>query len=277
MAFKAPTDIPNSVPEGGKARRVYLLLKDDIARGALADGAGLPSEHKLAAQYQVSRVTIRRALDALLQDGLIEKRAGSGSRIRANGISRQLVKADIATLMPHLEQMAGKTEARLLEFGYCEASAVIAGALDLNEGARVQRAVRVRFMNGRPFSYLITHVPEEVALSYSEADLATQPLYALLELGGVRIGSANQTVSATLATPDVATSLNVAAGSALLTLERVVRDERGHGVEHLTASYRPDRFQLSMSLERVGDSENRHWEPIVGLQADMGALKEAAE
>lgn len=276
MAFKVPPDMPNSVPEGGKARRVYLLLKDDIARGVLADGEGLPSEHKLAEQYQVSRVTIRRALDALLKDGLIEKRAGSGSRIRANGISQQLVKADIATLMPHLEQMAGKTEARLLEFGYCEASASIAGALDLDENARVQRAVRVRFMNGQPFSYLITHVPEDVALSYSEADLATRPLYALLELGGVQIGSANQSVSATLATPDVAKSLNVPAGSALLTLDRVVRDERGRGVEHLAALYRPDRFQLSMSLERVGDSENRHWEPIVGLQADMGVLEEVS-
>ncbi|MEM1287596.1 MAG: GntR family transcriptional regulator [Pseudomonadota bacterium] len=267
----------SSVPEGGKAHRVYLLLKDDITRGVLADGAGLPSEQKLAELYSVSRVTIRRALNALLRDGLIEKRAGSGSRVRSDSITRQLIKADISTLLPHLEQIASKTDARLLEFGYCEAPAAIAQGLGLTEKARVQRAVRVRFINGEPFSYLVTHVPEEVALSYSEADLATQPLFGLLELGGVRIGGASQTVSATLATPDLAASLKVAAGSALLTLERVVRDEHGRGVEHLLASYRPDRFQLSMSLERVGDHENRHWEPIVDLKSEMNAHREAAE
>lgn len=210
-------------------------------------------------------VTIRRALEALAGDGLIEKRAGSGSVVRSGRATRQTIKADIANLVPHLAEMGAKTEARLLEFGYQPASAAIASALGLAEGARVQRAVRVRLLDGQPFSHLVTHVPEDVALSYSEADLATRPLYSLLELGGVRIASAQQSVSATLAAPDIARALDVPTGSALLSLERIVRDEQGRGVEYLAASYRPDRYQLSMSLDRVGHGENRHWEPIVQL------------
>ena len=272
MAVQPSPDTTDSIPEGGKARRVYLLLKDDIARGVLEDGASLPGEHKLADLYDVSRVTIRRALQALARDGLIEKRTGSGSRVRTSRANRQTIKADIATLVPHLAEMGEKTEARLLEFAYQPASLAVAQALGLAEGARVQRAVRVRLLDGQAFSYLVTHVPEDVALSYSEADLATRPLYSLLELGGVRIDSAQQSVSATLAAPDVAAALDVPAGSALLSLERIVRDEQGRGVEHLAASYRPDRYQLSMSLERVGENENRHWEPIVGVESDFNGI-----
>ena len=53
------------LPEGGKARRVYLLLSEGIARGTYAVGTRLPGEHRLAAEFGVSRVTVRRALDAL--------------------------------------------------------------------------------------------------------------------------------------------------------------------------------------------------------------------
>jgi GntR family transcriptional regulator len=269
MVVQPSPDVTDSIPEGGKARRVYLQLKDDIARGVLEDGVNLPGEHRLAETYSVSRVTIRRALEALAADGLIEKRAGSGSVVRSGRATRQTIKADIANLVPHLAEMGAKTEARLLEFGYRPAAAAIANALGLAEGTRVQRAVRVRLLDGQPFSYLVTHVPEDVALSYSEADLATRPLYSLLELGGVRIDSAQQSVSAILAAPDIASALDVPTGSALLSLERVVRDEQGRGVEHLAASYRPDRYQLSMSLDRVGDGENRHWEPIVQLETGL--------
>ena len=265
----------DSAPEGGKARRVYLSLKADILSGTFAEGDALPGEHKLAAMHDVSRVTVRRALDALAHDGLIEKRVGSGSIVRAQPGNQHTVTADIATLMPQLAQMAEKTEARLLSFAYVPASAALCEALGLPEGARVQRAVRVRYLEGKPFSYLITNVPEDVAASYSEADLATKPLYALLELGGVRIESAHQSVSALLASPDIAGALDVPVGSALLSLARVVRDEGGRGVEHLTAHYRPDRFQLSMSLERVGSPDNRHWAPIVAVAAQPAPVRKS--
>jgi len=114
-----------------------------------------------------------------------------------------------------------------------------------------------------PFSHLTTHVPEPIARNYSEADLATTPLFRLLERGGVRIDGARQSVTAALAAPDVADALDIATGTALLSLTRVVRDAAGHGVEYLSALYRPDMFRLEMSLARVGDGGNRHWQPVI--------------
>jgi GntR family transcriptional regulator len=107
-------------------------------------------------------------------------------------------------------------------------------------------------------------VPAQIAQNYSENDLATTPLFQLLERSGVQIKEAHQSVGATLAGPEVAEALEVEVGSALLSLRRVVRDVNGSGVEYLAGLYRPDMFRLEMPLTRVGRGTERHWEPTIG-------------
>lgn len=254
----------SGLPEGGKARRVYLLLRDEISNGVFKQGARLPGEHKLAESFDVSRITIRRALDALAADGWIEKKPGAGSVVRATNQDNRRLSADFATLIPYLVQMDKNTTARLLSFSYHRAPSAVAEALGLEEGAEVQKAVRVRSLEGQTFSHLTTYVPKEIALSYDEADLATQPLFRLLERSGVSVQSARQSVTAAMATPDVADALGISVGAPLLYVQRIVRDAEGQGVEHLSALYRPDLFRLEMDLARVGTGEARHWAPVIG-------------
>ena len=249
------------LPEGGKARRVYLQLRDEIARGAIPVGAAFPGEQRLADLHDVSRVTVRRALAALVNDGLIEKRNGAGSVVTAMAQNTGIA-ANMATLIPQIVQMGSNTTARLLSFGYNTPPHVVAEALGTR--GRVQTAVRIRMLEGSPFSHLTTYVPEDIAVNYSEQDLADTPLFQLLERSGVQVNDASQTVSATLASPEVAAALEVSVGAALLSLHRVVRDADGRGVEYLSALYRPDMFRLEMDLTRVGGGETRHWEPVIG-------------
>lgn len=256
------TDVATSAPDGGKAQRVYLSLRDEITSGSRLAGNVLDGEHALARSFGVARVTVRRALAALVEDGLIERRPGLGTVVRAPACSTRTVTADCATLLPQLLEMDQQTTARLLAFAYVDAPASVAKALRLDASERVQRAVRVRSIEGQPFSHLTTHVPEAIASGYSEADLATMPLFRLLERSGVRVDHAQQTISATLATPETAPALELQVGAALIALTRVVYDEAGRGIEHLQALYRPDRFRLEMSLSRVGDADSRHWAPV---------------
>lgn len=251
------------LPEVGRARRVYLLLRDDIQAGRYPTGSFLPGEQRLAEAHGVSRVTVRRALENLAADGLIEKRAGAGSVVRVPD-APAAIAADMATLIPQVVQMGQSSTARLLSFSYGAPPARVAAGLGLAEGARVQIAVRLRLAAGRAFSHLTTYVPEEIAAHYSEADLATTPLFRLLERSGVALARASQSVTATLASPAVAEALGIAAGSALLSLTRIVRDAEGRGVEYLSAEYRPDLFRLKMDLARVGEDGARHWEPVIG-------------
>jgi len=250
------------LPEGGKARRVYLQLLDDISSGTYPDGTVLPGEQKLAALLGVSRVTVRRALDALEVDGLIDRRAGAGTTVRASG-GRRSMAADFTTLMPQVVAMGHATTARLISFSYGVPPAAVAAAMRIAPQENVQTAVRLRLMEDQPFSHLTTFVPESIAQNFTEAELATTPLFRLLERSGVEVETAGQTVSATLASPDVAGHLGLSVGAPLLSLNRVVRDAQGRGVEYLAALYRPDMFKLEMTLSRVGAGEARHWEPVV--------------
>lgn len=262
MSAKPVDLLISGLPEGGKARRVYLQLLNDISSGVFPCGAVLPGEQKLAASLNVSRVTVRRALDALAAEGLIDRRPGAGTTVRRAAV-RPSMAADFTTLMPQVVQMGHETTARLLSFSYGVPPANVAAAMRIAPHGNVQTAVRLRLVEEQPFSHLTTYVPEAIAQNYTEAELATTPLFRLLERSGVEVESADQSVSATLASPEVAGHLGLSVGAPLLSLNRVVRDADGKGVEYLAALYRPDMFKLEMTLSRVGAGDARHWEPVV--------------
>jgi GntR family transcriptional regulator len=137
----------------------------------------------------------------------------------------------------------------------------VAEALGVGPSELLQRSIRVRSVDRVPFSYLTTHVPESIALTFTKQELAARPLLELLERAGVKVEHARQRISAGLATPDVAEALEVRAGSPLIELVRVVYDQSGRAVEHLNALYRPDRYAFEMDLVRSGTTDTDAWSP----------------
>ncbi|MBL6431463.1 MAG: UTRA domain-containing protein [Alphaproteobacteria bacterium] len=95
--------------------------------------------------------------------------------------------------------MGQSTTAEVLSFAYVPAGEDIAHALEVEPGTEVQRAVRVRRLDGEPMSYLVTYVPADIGRHYGSDDLNVQPLLHLLERAGVDVASARQTISATVA------------------------------------------------------------------------------
>jgi GntR family transcriptional regulator len=244
-----------------KARQVYLVLRDRILSAAIGFGEKLPTENNLARAHGVSRVTVRRALAELARERLIERRPSAGTRVMYRP-SPAPITGDIAGVLADLAEMGRRTTVKLLSFGYVPAVGAIADALGVAAGEILQRSLRVRLIDGQPFSYLTTHVPERIGLTYTKAELAAKPLLSLIERSGVKVERARQRISAALATPETAEPLQVNSGSPLIELVRVVYDRHGRGVEHLQALYRPDRYNLEMDLERSGRSSGRTWSPM---------------
>jgi GntR family transcriptional regulator len=243
-----------------KARQVYLVLRDRILSSAIAPGARLPNENDLARFHRVSRVTVRRALAELERERLIERRRSSGTRVIYQPSSAPMT-ADIAGVLANLTEMGERTASKLLAFDYVPAPRAVADALGLDADDETQRSVRMRSVDGMPFSYLTAHVPARIGRTYTKQELATRPLLALLERSGVGIERASQRISAVLATPETARVLKVKVGSPLIELVRVVHDRDGRGVEHLHALYRPDRYKIEMDLVRSGKPSERTWSP----------------
>jgi GntR family transcriptional regulator len=245
-----------------KAKQVYLVLRDRILSGALGFGAKLSTENELADCHGVSRVTVRRALGELARERLIERRRSAGTRVIYRP-SPAPITADISGVLANIADMGRRTAVKLLSFDYVPAEGGVAQVLEVAPDQLLQRSVRVRSVDGLPFSYLITHVPESVSVTFTQQELASRPLLELLERAGVKIEHARQRISAGLATPDVAEALGVRSGSPLIELVRVVYDQSGRGVEHLHALYRPDRYAFEIDLVRSGAADTKAWAPVV--------------
>jgi GntR family transcriptional regulator len=237
--------------------QVFLIMRDRILDGMYPPGGLLPSEQEIMRAFDVSRITAKRAMDELAAVGMVRRERGRGTIVTYKAPPR--LETGIEGLLENLLAMGLETDVDLKEFGYVPAGNEIARALGLQPGEMVQCAVRVRSLEGKPFSHLTTYVPEAIGMQYGRDDLASKPLLMLLERCGVSVGGAEQTISATLADPAVARALETETGSPLIRIARIVRDESGRGVEYLIGYYRPDRYQYRMALHRVQDRGRTTW------------------
>ena len=229
----------------------------------------MPTENELAHKHRVSRVTVRRALGELERERLIERRRSAGTRVTYRQ-GPAPITADISGVLANLADMGRHTAVELLSFDYVPAEGAIAQALGVGSDQLLQRSVRVRSVDGLPFSYLTTHVPESISVTFTRQELASRPLLDLLERAGVKVELARQRFSAGLATPEVARALGVRAGSPLIELVRVVHDQAGNGVEHLHARYRPDRYAFEIDLVRSGAAKAKAWSPVPRRTGKIG-------
>ncbi|MBT3700973.1 MAG: GntR family transcriptional regulator [Alphaproteobacteria bacterium] len=241
--------------------QIYMIFRNKILNREYVEGNLLPSEDETSRIYNVSRITAKRALNDLAEEGLVVRERGRGTRVIYRGVAPP-VKAHVEGMLENIMSMGLETEVTLLEFDYMHATDPVASAIGCTTQDVVQRAVRVRHLEAEPFSHLLTYVPESVGRSYTREDLATTPLLILLERSGVEVTRAEQTLTATAADPEVAALLGVDLTTPLLRIQRIVYDQLDRPVEFITGLYRPDRYQYRMDLSRVqANPGQKAWSP----------------
>jgi GntR family transcriptional regulator len=205
----------------------------------------------------VSRITVRRALERLEQEGLVTRRRGAGTFARTPTPSP--LRESLRGLIENLLAMGLRTDVKLVDFAYLPAPPDAAAALEIPVGTLAQKAVRVRSAPraGVPFSHLTTWVPEEIGRRYDARDLATRPLLQLLEQAAGPAVRAEQVISAKLADSTVAPLLGIEQGSALLWVRRQVRNGEGRVIEAIEALYRPELYEYALDMVR----EDGLWNP----------------
>ena len=246
-----------------KYHQIYLLLREQLHEGKFAQG--LPGELALMKQFSVARVTVRRALEQLAAEGLISREPGRGTRaldVGTTGAPAHAEKgqrAHLTGLLENLVSMGLRTSVRVLEVETVTASANVAQALQLKVGDPVQKAIRVRSTKDGPLSHITTYVPGDIGRKFGRRELSRKPILVLLEESGVKVGRAQQTISAKLADVLVARHLEVAVGSALLAVRRLIYDDQERPIQWLHGLYRPDRYEYEMQLSRVGGIDAKVW------------------
>jgi GntR family transcriptional regulator len=202
---------------------------------------------------------VRKALERLQTEGLIDRRPGRGTQPRKSTAPAQNDAARLGGLLENIVSMGLRTQVQVLSCAVVAAPAAVSRRLALPADSRVQRAVRVRSNHQGPLSHITTWVPAELARRFGRRELAHEPILLLLERSGVRIGRAAQSISACPADAAVAAQLGVKRGTALLAVERLVYDVDDRPVQWLQGLYRPDRYQYEMQLSRVGGLAAKVW------------------
>jgi GntR family transcriptional regulator len=228
-------------------RAIADELRGRVESGELRPGRLLPSESELSRTHAVSRVTVRKALDLLREEGLIDARQGFGWFVAADPVRQALGR--LGTIEDQLAQLGLSSERRVVGFRFVAPPARVHQVLGVDAVLEVRR---VNLADGQPFARVTVWCPEDVGAGLSQADVERTPFY---ELVGVPIGGATQTIGAAGAGAADAGLLEVPVGSPVLRCERVTRDSEDRPLlvsEHVFPAHRTEfvvdlpRFEPSM-------------------------------
>lgn len=228
-------------------RQLFLVLHDEIDRGVIAPGDALPTEQTLCDQFGVSRITVRRALADLAEQGYIERRQGVGSFVREHDPSEP-ADALLAgrSYMDGLRQTQFETEVDVVELGARRPPRTIAEALGTSGELLHILRVRRQRRTGEPLIVSDAWLPTELADTLTESALLRAPLYELLSDAGVVVDRVQHEITAEIAGPRNAHLLDTAIGAALLRLNRLafVGAAPHH---HLSVLLSPNRSRVVMT------------------------------
>ena len=230
-------------------QQVYVALRGWIADGTLKAGSRLPTEPELCVAFEVSRITVRRAVDDLVSEGLVSRRQGSGTFVE-KGVGRRPVTLDLNEVSLRVANLGRTTLVADLRVQWVSADEVTRAALGLPADARVHRSQRVRTRDGERLGIVTTWVTEDVGRLLRKAELRQKTVLELIEQAGVQVESAEQSIGAALAGIDAARALGIPVGSPLVCIERVVRSTGGRPVERVEALWRADAYQWRMRMRR---------------------------
>lgn len=225
-------------------RQLFLVLHDEIARGAVAAGEALPTEQELCRQFGVSRITVRRALADLVDAGMIERRHGVGSFVTDTATRRG--HDPTRSYLDELRQVEFETEVEVLEFGVRQPPVAVASRLGHAEAALHVLRLRRERSTSEPLMLTEAWLPATLEARLSADALAGAPLYQLLYGAGVGLDGLDHELSAEVAGPRIAALLGTAIGAAVIRVNTVAHaGGRPHHV--LSIAMSPSRSRVLLS------------------------------
>lgn len=233
---------------------LYFTIKKDIINKIqnhfLLPGDILPTENQLCKDYNVSRVTIRRAIEELIASGMLERQLGQSARVSESVIPRSL--NNLTGLHEELETKGIKCSSFILsdEIITTPPSEIIS-RMNISEETPLQWIERLRYANGKSLCYQTIYLNTSICGNIDSRNLVSRSLYkTLITEKKVNISTAEQTIEACLSDHRVSALLELPQLSCLLKVSRTAYDSNGKCFEYSESSYIASRYKLSMTLGR---------------------------
>jgi GntR family transcriptional regulator len=226
-------------------RRIEQVLRERIT--AMRPGDRLPSDAELVAEFGVSRMTARSAMQRLAEEGLVARHPGRGSFVAVPATHRRTDR--LMTFSREMTRRGRVPSSRLLTRGIRPSSRTEAIALALAPGEPVLEVRRIRLADGQPIALETAVLIASCAEAVLAADLETGSLHAAIIAGGLTLQRGTGTVEAGPATAEDARLLDIRRGDPLLIERRVIFDDRDQRVEATESRYPADRYALDVSFD----------------------------
>lgn len=233
------------------AAPLYLQIKEaltaQIRSGELRAHQRLPSERQLSDAFDVSRMTARQALQALVWDGVAYARVGKGTFVAGPKIDQQL--HSLSGFSEDVRGRGGRPSSQVLEARILPATADVAVALALAPGTPVALLTRVRFANGTPLAIEAAYLPAALTPDLFAHDFSVESLYDVLTRDyGLTLTHAEQRIEAVLAGPRELELLALTPPAAVLKIQRLTKTGDGKPVEWVLSAYRGDTYAFHSLL-----------------------------
>ncbi|MFV0559686.1 MAG: GntR family transcriptional regulator [Enterococcus sp.] len=231
--------MPNHLPV---YLQIHNQLKNEIESGVWEIGSRLPSERELAVKFNVSRMTLRQAIQTLADEGILERKIGSGTYVARQKVQEKMTGTTSFTEI--MESQNRVPSSKTVSYFVTSPSTSEMEKLQLKKEDTIVRMERIRYADQVPICFEVASIPSKVIANYSKSEV-TESLYRTLEeKGGKKIGRANQTISAMLASEQIAEYLDMKRGDSVLRLRQISYFEDGTPFEYVRTQYAGGRFEF---------------------------------
>lgn len=232
----------------------YHSVRDEIRDlvNGLEVGDALPAERVLAVELGVSRMTLRRAIDDLVREGLVIRRQGAGTFVAEPKVAQSLAATSFSQDMRDRGLVPGS---RTLSIEVLHAGPQMSRRLAVSPATRIVRIVRLRLADGAPMAIETLHVPEQVLGPQQATELENGSFYDLLARNGILIDHGTQTIEPTVTDERESEFLEVPLHSPAFLFERSSFDAADRAIEFVRSVYRGDRYKLTAQLGRIRAAE----------------------
>lgn len=235
---------------------LYIQVREDLKRrilkGEYLPGDQIPTEQELCKRYNVSRITVEKALSSLVHERLLDRKQGKGSYVSSDKIRRRLPR--LYSFTEDMRELGFEPSSRILELAVVEADEETKGTLVLPEqDGQVFRVSRVRLANRKPILVERTLVPHYLCSGLEMQDLAKGSLYDILRNQyGLSMDHAEETYEVTIVDKETAKLLECPSRQPAFSIERIAYLKNGSPFEMTSSVGRGDR--LRFTLELVSDN-----------------------
>ncbi|WP_334332165.1 MULTISPECIES: GntR family transcriptional regulator [unclassified Companilactobacillus] len=222
--------------------QIHNEIRKEIESGKWSVGERIPSERQLSQDFNVSRMTLRQAIQTLVDEGILQRQVGSGTYVASSKVQE---KMSGTTSFTEITESQGKhPSSKTVSYHVADPSISEMEKLKLADGDQILRMERIRYADNQPICFEVATIPISIVKSLNKEDITSSLYKALENKAGLKLGNATQTVSAILASEKIANFLNVKRGSAILRVRQVTTLDDERPFEYVRSQYAGDRFEF---------------------------------